>query len=849
MNHPIDGIARGHSPSLSSGFREVLEMRLQPTLARRRRKRRITMTLVWGSVCALIICLNPVLSSWNDKGSSDGPIVEGPVDKPSDRTAVAHSLDELLEKHFSNPFGSNPLRGELELALAGLSAEELLEIGRKHSAGPRFQADRAASASLKQVAEQSDCIVHVRVNQAQLDRNELQRLILLNQLSGMSDSSGRLLVNFDLAILDAQAELPTDADDRLEFWTFVGYDERDKIRSGREYFLSLRHQWGRYRLSHGAYGGVYPISTDAGGAKIVTIDDKEHPIEEARKLIAAACEAARNPNRDDGPAEPTPEELADWLRKLASESLNESGEALGHLKNHSKAIPPTLLVDAIDRHYRVLRARVGDNLKLPGDEDFCLTRTFIEDAMDLLPKIIDEQNLERVLTLYKADLAEFDALFDCYITTQRITRLALAVPGPARSGRFRELYFGRTPPKHYELPNGRKRKISRRLTTQKEQAIGELVGKAGKDIDKLVLEIIQDPISWKLTGDDSVHPLAALWGLAAKRELPGAVEILAEFVENPKHMELRIEGERLDYLTGLACQALSTHAAKTIPRKERLQYEIDLYHKGSKDSNSVNRMCRMLEELLEPGDTRYLPIIRELLGRREILKLIVQRIPDPSLVPSIRAKLAKDVSVPLLEALGACGKEEGKREAVAIALRELARPPREVTDSHAIFHDNFRRAGLLSFLGKSGDASALSIVERYTRDETLYPYWDITARIAKKENGFPYDFTISGMQKSAVLALARLGGKEAIPRLKELYQHQDIYIRTLAAFSLYSLEEDCADDFVRLFAENRERGLQEIERRWFWDMNGSIEEQLEYLNSSPRIKALLEERKRSGNAP
>jgi hypothetical protein len=99
------------------------------------------------------------------------------------------------------------------------------------------------------------------------------------------------------------------------------------------------------------------------------------------------------------------------------------------------------------------------------------------------------------------------------------------------------------------------------------------------------------------------------------------------------------------------------------------------------------------------------------------------------------------------------------------------------------------------------------------------------------------------------LALARLGGKKVIPRLKELYQHQDTYIRTLAALSLYSLGEDCADDFVRLFAENRERGLLEIERRWFWDMNGAIEVQIRYLDSSPRIKALLQERARNGGDP
>ena len=158
----------------------------------------------------------------------------------------------------------------------------------------------------------------------------------------------------------------------------------------------------------------------------------------------------------------------------------------------------------------------------------------------------------------------------------------------------------------------------------------------------------------------------------------------------------------------------------------------------------------------------------------------------------------------------------------------------------------YRRSDLLRFPGASGNVDALSIVEKYTHDEALYPYWTINARIAKKENAFPYDFTVNRVQKSAVLALARLGGKKVIPRLKELYQHEDTYVRMLAAFSLYSLEEDCANDFVRLFAENRERGLLEIERRWCWDMGpGVVERELRYLNS-PRTEALLEERARSG---
>ncbi len=134
MTNSVDRIAKSESPSLPSGFRERLETRVRPMLASRRRKRRISMTVIWGSACILIIGLQPVLSSLNDETRPQGSIDEGPGSRPPVKIAVTHSLDELLEKHFATPFGANPLRDELEQALAGLSANELLDIGRKYAA-------------------------------------------------------------------------------------------------------------------------------------------------------------------------------------------------------------------------------------------------------------------------------------------------------------------------------------------------------------------------------------------------------------------------------------------------------------------------------------------------------------------------------------------------------------------------------------------------------------------------------------------------------------------------------------------------------------------------------------------
>ena len=90
-----------------------------------------------------------------------------------------------------------------------------------------------------------------------------------------------------------------------------------------------------------------------------------------------------------------------------------------------------------------------------------------------------------------------------------------------------------------------------------------------------------------------------------------------------------------------------------------------------------------------------------------------------------------------------------------------------------------------------------------------------------------------------------MSGKTAIPRLKELYEHDDILLRVLAGLSLYYLEDDTAVPLIRRFVEGNERGLLEIERRWHWDLAGgyAFEHPLKYL-PSPRTQALLLERAR-----
>jgi hypothetical protein len=208
---------------------------------------------------------------------------------------------------------------------------------------------------------------------------------------------------------------------------------------------------------------------------------------------------------------------------------------------------------------------------------------------------------------------------------------------------------------------------------------------------------------------------------------------------------------------------------------------------------------------------------------------------DPRLVPAIRKAVEHHVSGGLLEALYACGAQQ---EAVELALAKLEK----TAEGH--------ESGMIEFLGTTNDTSVLPVIEDFTREDVIDAYSQDVIDAYSEDSWNSHDAL--RLQRSAVLALARLGGESAIPRLKELYgsEDTDILVRIVTALSLYSLGDDTGYELLEHFVNGTEHSIAEFEERVGGDIgeNEAFYRIATYLRSPRGDGLLLEYLRRTGYA-
>jgi hypothetical protein len=229
---------------------------------------------------------------------------------------------------------------------------------------------------------------------------------------------------------------------------------------------------------------------------------------------------------------------------------------------------------------------------------------------------------------------------------------------------------------------------------------------------------------------------------------------------------------------------------------------------------------------MKPEDTEFIEFLREqadTLGVRG-LRNIARKCPHPCFTPILRKTLEKEVTGELIEALYACGARE---EAVELALAKL---------------EDEGSGEIIRFLGTTGETSVLPVLEDFTREQVI----DLYREESWSSHESPY------MQRNAVLALTRLGGESAMPRLKELYESEDtdILVRIATALSLYSLGDDTGYELLEHFVNGTEHSIAEFEERVGGDIgeNEAFYPIAIYLRSPRGDGLLLEYLRRTGYA-
>jgi HEAT repeat protein len=180
--------------------------------------------------------------------------------------------------------------------------------------------------------------------------------------------------------------------------------------------------------------------------------------------------------------------------------------------------------------------------------------------------------------------------------------------------------------------------------------------------------------------------------------------------------------------------------------------------------------------------------------------------------------------------LHACGEEQ----AIEIGLAHLEEPVNDV-DPQAFMRDYEKHDSIIRFIGTTGDESCVPVLEDFTREELLQVYRQCGERF-KFSGGYG-----GGLRPTAILALGRLGSESAIPRLKELYESDDIQIRIRAALSLYSLADDSGYELLEHFVNGTEFSLAQFEDfGGAWPWLEVFEPSVVYLRSPGTDELLLE---------
>jgi len=782
-------------------------------------------------------------------------------------------------------FDRSTVATALKKALPNLSVNDIMAIG-KSQAATRARAEVRAGlfegagtkTPASQIIEASDIIVGARVENVVLNTRDLMGVLATRYVSHAMDCAEangiemdrdalwnkcidaleeefgpldrlddyfgkRARANVDLKIIESYPSAILGAGDKLRIRPVFEKEQVDLLEKGKEYLIGLKHHEGLFWLLPENVG-VYPVDTDdatvVGFIRQDTYSSTRNTrrsglrsdswpsvligqpisLDEAWEFVMDVYDAVHEGKQ------PSNERLDYWLANLQSEDFIDCWMAVEFFNTlAAPPVVPELIIDAIERHLRTSNVGEPDE-DLPAYLNSSYQRTtFLTEAIDVLLLVADEPAVDRILALYNEN--EDDFMVNMF-------RLTLKHPGPKRRERFVSLFSLFVAQDDHQL----RRELARMLPS--------VLGTAeGRDIDELLLDMVEDPAGVGIFDVEYIEEyLGAIWATAAQKALPEFGTYIEQVLANPSIIDLKFKDrepteEQIVELAQCAyhIHILAAHARGLISRKQALQMLVEQYRQGNRINDVGTLWLEVIDsiaQLIEAEDEEMIPFLRETLPNEDVVPIIItaEGMSDPSLVPAIKEALDKEVTGRLLRALFACGEE---KEAIAIALAVMGKPISDdpnLTDSVRIGYKFGDRAGVIRFLGTTADKTLIPTVEYFTREDVFQDLRQESPRGTDE------------LRQSAVLALARLAGDSAIPRLKQLYDSGDIYIRVFAAVSLYYLADDTGYELVEHFVNHTERSIPEVEMEW--DPHKKCGEvffqyPLMYL-CSPRMKELLFER-------
>jgi hypothetical protein len=508
-----------------------------------------------------------------------------------------------------------------------------------------------------------------------------------------------------------------------------------------------------------------------------------------------------------------------WLARLQTGDLHEYGAAVLMFDAFpTLTLDPGTLLTAFERHYADAQARM-EALRQPYPERRRFARVVLP-TFTLLQRIADKDVTRRIIDLFMRDLSIGNSIFRHTDVSEPLVRMIAQHGGDTRCDMLKGL-------------------LKRKEVWNAEKSVLRIFAEyPGEDIDAMLLDMLNNPGEY---GIPSTLALAGLWGGLVNRGLPEIYAYLDAFLAQAESFDLGVPYEKSREQTLIFARECMESYARRMPHARELKVLVQLYQQG--DRTALKRILFIMTE----EDDNLIPLLNAIpLGLFEDRSMgiafssgIARAFPIPAFIPQLRKIMNIQPNGFVLAALDACGDGEYVRK---LAKAELGKPLprgswREVYDLINNKHS------IIASLGKLDNPGLAPLIEPFTQAKLLDGYRKKLTSAARAEGKEPHDYAVGGVEKVAIMALARCSGATAIPRLREIYGDGDIAARIVAAVSLYALGDGTGLKLVRLFRENRELEDLEIRARWRIDLIDVFPATVQYLQN-PRTDALLLERQK-----
>ncbi|MBN1974051.1 MAG: hypothetical protein JW787_10465 [Sedimentisphaerales bacterium] len=529
-------------------------------------------------------------------------------------------------------------------------------------------------------------------------------------------------------------------------------------------------------------------------------------------------------------------------------------------------IPTSIIMDAIERKYKYIMSEIAkvpdyNPRRLPQGDDLM---GLADNAISLMLSSGDKDSMKRMLSLFEEDMENqrnghfFRTLV--YFKKEfvnNLVRLIIGLEDNIQGDQLIEVYqkYKDVPIVFETYSNVYANFTSTPEKAQRDYAHGlivEIIEQSAKianeSVYSMLSKILEEPSAYSINDAKTYAKIWLILGSSGTRDMRSYLE---EFIKSPSLSDIGyvewpnypedVSDTQFDFEQAAIGILQLLPAAQRPAHKEIIDLLLTIYERHKQEQKCIDFVDATFDLILQKGDTECIPVLAEMLllekPPRNVVKIIQNRIPDPALIPAIKKSLLKKFDFSLVNLLYACG---DKQAAIDYAMEQFRKPVREDTER------NFRAdldlsSNVMLLIGKSGNAKLASSLDLYTDDTII----DNLRQIKFTDGRFSLSkMSIRKLQASAMMALARLKGKAAVAQLRKNYQNtKDIYIKLIAALSLYYLGDDTGLELLKPIVNNTYLQTPEIAIRVSMDLSISDvfqEPILTYLRSKRTDALLLE---------